>query len=157
MLILTRRPNESLHIGDNIVITVLGIKGNQVCLGITAPKDVVVDREEVHQRKLAERALTPTSDPKASRPRAADSPSASEPEEKPAAGFSSEPVNQVRIGITAPRDVVIDRAEIHHRKQREPAAPGHALDPDATPADRKSAVMLRGESQSRPSLPALTF
>jgi carbon storage regulator len=59
MLILSRRPNESLHIGDNIVITVLGIKGNQVRLGITAPKTVVIDREEVHQRKQRERSPTP--------------------------------------------------------------------------------------------------
>jgi carbon storage regulator len=54
MLILSRRPNESLHVGDNVVVTVLGIKGNQVRLGITAPRNVVVDREEVHHRKQAE-------------------------------------------------------------------------------------------------------
>jgi len=54
MLILTRRPTESLHIDDQVVITVLGIRGQQVRLGITAPKDVVVDRTEVHQRKLLE-------------------------------------------------------------------------------------------------------
>lgn len=56
MLILSRRPNEALFIGDNIVVTVLGIKGQQVRLGITAPRVVVVDRAEVHQRKLAEYA-----------------------------------------------------------------------------------------------------
>jgi carbon storage regulator len=56
MLILTRRPNESLVIGQNITITVLGIHGNQVRLGIEAPKDVVVDRAEVHHRKLREAA-----------------------------------------------------------------------------------------------------
>jgi carbon storage regulator len=54
MLILARRPNESLVIDNNITLTVLAIKGNQVRLGITAPRDVVIDREEVHQRKLAE-------------------------------------------------------------------------------------------------------
>jgi carbon storage regulator len=54
MLILSRRPGESLYIGPNIVLTVLGIKGNQVRLGVKAPKDVVVDRQEVHQRKLLE-------------------------------------------------------------------------------------------------------
>jgi len=54
MLILSRRPNESLQIGNNVVLTVLSINGNQVRIGITAPKDVVVDRSEVHARKLRE-------------------------------------------------------------------------------------------------------
>ena len=54
MLILSRRPNESLRIGGNVVITVVGFSGNQIRLGITAPPNVVIDREEVHQRKLAE-------------------------------------------------------------------------------------------------------
>jgi carbon storage regulator len=54
MLILSRRPNESLRIGGNVVITVVGFSGNQIRLGITAPSHVVIDREEVHQRKMAE-------------------------------------------------------------------------------------------------------
>jgi carbon storage regulator len=54
MLILSRRPNESLRIGGDVVITVVGFSGNQIRLGITAPPNVVVDREEVHQRKMAE-------------------------------------------------------------------------------------------------------
>ena len=54
MLILSRRPTESLRIGGNVVITVIGFSGNQIRLGITAPPSVVVDREEVHQRKMVE-------------------------------------------------------------------------------------------------------
>lgn len=50
MLILTRRVGETLVIGDDITITVLGIKGHQVRLGINAPKNVSVHREEIFQR-----------------------------------------------------------------------------------------------------------
>lgn len=51
MLILTRRINESIIINDNITLTVLGIKGNQVRIGINAPADVKVNRQEVYERK----------------------------------------------------------------------------------------------------------
>jgi len=50
MLILTRRISESVIIGDNVKITVLGVKGSQVRLGIDAPKDVSVHREEIYER-----------------------------------------------------------------------------------------------------------
>jgi len=50
MLILTRRSNETLIIGDNVTISVLGIRGNQVRLGINAPKDVSVHREEIYKK-----------------------------------------------------------------------------------------------------------
>lgn len=57
MLILTRRLQETLIIGDDIEVTVLGIKGNQVRLGVKAPDDVSVDREEIRHRKDNEKRL----------------------------------------------------------------------------------------------------
>lgn len=50
MLILTRRVGESLMVGEDITITVLGVKGNQVRIGVNAPKDVAVHREEIFNR-----------------------------------------------------------------------------------------------------------
>jgi carbon storage regulator len=57
MLILTRRIGENLRIGDDVVVTVLSVKGNQVRLGVEAPKSVPVHREEIFERIKRERGL----------------------------------------------------------------------------------------------------
>jgi carbon storage regulator len=56
MLIVTRRAGETVMVGSDITITVLGVKGNQVRIGINAPKDVAVHREEIYERIQSEKA-----------------------------------------------------------------------------------------------------
>ena len=51
MLILTRRPVETICIGDDVTVTVLGVVGNQVRFGIEAPREIAIDRAEIHERK----------------------------------------------------------------------------------------------------------
>jgi carbon storage regulator len=58
MLILTRKTNETLMVGDEVTVTVLGVKGNQVRIGVNAPREVAVHREEIYERiKSEERRL----------------------------------------------------------------------------------------------------
>jgi carbon storage regulator len=62
MLILTRRIGETLMVGDNVTVTVLGVKGNQVRIGVNAPKEVAVHREEIYQRIQREKESSPEGD-----------------------------------------------------------------------------------------------
>jgi carbon storage regulator len=55
VLILSRRPGESVNVGDEVAVTVLGVKGCQVRLGFTAPSNVAIHREEIYERMQAER------------------------------------------------------------------------------------------------------
>lgn len=54
MLILTRKVNESLRVGDDVIVTVLGVKGGQIRIGINAPRDIEVHRQEVYERIQSE-------------------------------------------------------------------------------------------------------
>lgn len=62
MLILTRRVGETLMIGDEVTVTVLGVKGNQVRIGVNAPRDVSVHREEIYERIKREQQQQADSD-----------------------------------------------------------------------------------------------
>lgn len=62
MLILTRRIGETLIVGDEVTVTVLGVKGNQVRIGVTAPKDVSVHRQEVYEKIQKESGVSTEND-----------------------------------------------------------------------------------------------
>lgn len=59
MLVLSRKSGESICIGDNIIVRVVALTGGRVKLAIDAPRSVVIDREEVHERKEREQAAQP--------------------------------------------------------------------------------------------------
>ena len=63
MLILTRRVGETIMVGDEVQVTVLGVKGNQIRIGINAPEEIAVHREEIYKRIIQERGeLEPSGD-----------------------------------------------------------------------------------------------
>jgi len=66
MLILTRRVGETLKVGNDVDVTVLGVKGNQIRIGIKAPKNIAVHREEIFDRIQREAELAQRSDPASS-------------------------------------------------------------------------------------------
>ena len=103
MLNLTRFPTESIHIGDNITVTVLGVNGNQVRLGIDAPREVAVLREEVRDRIASQKASITESRPDHDRQAAPrESKAGIESQRNPQDSVASEPKVRYKRRIRIP-------------------------------------------------------
>jgi carbon storage regulator len=96
MLVLCRRISESLYIGEEITVTVLAVKGNQVRFGIAAPRNVTVDREEVWARKNGQ-------EPQAPLPAQAPSPTREDPHTQQSTGDQPMPPRPLRRKRRTPR------------------------------------------------------
>lgn len=142
MLILMRRPGESILIGDEIVVTVVGFERNRVKVGVKAPRHIPVDREEVAERKARNEPPPPSTHPAQAE---ASQPSSKSgmlvvmrrPGERILVGSAIVVVvvgferNRVRLGIIAPRGIPVDREEIADKKKRGIKPPEKKKKPDA--------------------------
>ncbi len=117
MLILTRRVGETVMIGDDVTVTILGVKGNQVRIGFNAPKHVTIHREEVYQRIHEERlANVSQAGSGNSSLRLVEQP----PESSSASGFS-----RPRLDSCSPRPEQTTKFSTHTHSARDRGAPGY--------------------------------